>query len=93
MFKWRHGCCKVRRLLKCTLMFSNNPNNRLGSCGCLTDLPVGSVVVPRASVAITRNYDFDFLTGKSTESPYRISKPVRNISSSAAIRHDSSSFM
>jgi len=49
---------------------------RLGSCGCLTDLPVGSVVIPKASIAVTRNYDYDFFTGNSLESPYRISKPV-----------------
>ncbi|KIM86516.1 hypothetical protein PILCRDRAFT_96037 [Piloderma croceum F 1598] len=49
---------------------------RLGSCGCLTDLPVGSIVIPKASVAVNRNYDFDFVTGKSQEYPYRISKPV-----------------
>jgi len=49
---------------------------RLGSCGCLTELPVGSVVIPKASIAVTRNYDFDFTTGNSQECPYKISKPV-----------------
>ncbi|KAI9062321.1 purine and uridine phosphorylase [Trametes sanguinea] len=49
---------------------------RLGSCGGLIDVPVGSVVVPKASIAVTRNYDFDFVTGKSDEPPYRSSKPV-----------------
>lgn len=49
---------------------------RLGSCGCLVDLPVGSIVIPKASVAVSRNYDFDFISGSSQESPYRISKPV-----------------
>jgi len=49
---------------------------RLGSCGCLTDLPVGSFVIPKASIAVTRNYDYDFFTGDSLECPYRISKPV-----------------
>jgi len=49
---------------------------RLGSCGALIDLPVGSIVMPRASVAVTRNFDFDFGTGNSHEPPYRISKPV-----------------
>jgi len=33
-------------------------------------------VIPKASVAVTRNYDFDFVTGNSQDSPYRISKPV-----------------
>ncbi|TFK48018.1 purine and uridine phosphorylase [Heliocybe sulcata] len=49
---------------------------RLGSCGCLLDHPVGTVVVPKACVAVSRNYDYDFGTGQSTEPPYRISKPV-----------------
>ncbi|OSD05554.1 purine and uridine phosphorylase [Trametes coccinea BRFM310] len=49
---------------------------RLGSCGGLIDVPVGSVVVPKASIAVTRNYDFDFVTGKSDEPPYKSSKPV-----------------
>lgn len=50
---------------------------RLGSCGCLLDVPVGTVVVPRASVAVSRNYDFDFIAGVGDGPPYRISKPVR----------------
>ncbi|KAH9885600.1 purine and uridine phosphorylase [Cubamyces lactineus] len=49
---------------------------RLGSCGGLIDVPVGSVVVPKGSIAVTRNYDFDFATGRSDEPPYRTSKPV-----------------
>lgn len=56
--------------------FADSWQKRLGSCGCLTELPVGSVVVPRASVAVTRNYDFDFVTGNPQECPYNISKPV-----------------
>ncbi|EGN94288.1 hypothetical protein SERLA73DRAFT_188087 [Serpula lacrymans var. lacrymans S7.3] len=49
---------------------------RLGSCGCLTDLPVGSLVVPKASIAVTRNLDFDFVAGNSvnTNTAYRFSK-------------------
>lgn len=39
-------------------------------------MPVGTIVVPKASIAITRNYDFDFIKGDSSELPYRISKPV-----------------
>lgn len=39
-------------------------------------MKVGSVVVPRASIAVNRNYDYDFQTGQSTEPPYRYSKPV-----------------
>ncbi|EJD48995.1 purine and uridine phosphorylase [Auricularia subglabra TFB-10046 SS5] len=52
---------------------------RLGSCGSLLDIPVGSLVVPRASVAVTRNYDFDFTVPeevKQNGAPYRISKPA-----------------
>uniref|UniRef100_A0A0W0F9X7 Nucleoside phosphorylase domain-containing protein n=1 Tax=Moniliophthora roreri TaxID=221103 RepID=A0A0W0F9X7_MONRR len=50
---------------------------RLGSCGCLINAPVGTVVVPKACVAVTRNVDFDFLNPEaSQEPPYRISKLV-----------------
>lgn len=49
---------------------------RLGSCGGLIDTQVGTIVVPRASIAVSRNYDFDFQTGQSSEPPYRFSKPV-----------------
>ncbi|KAI0638742.1 purine and uridine phosphorylase [Trametes polyzona] len=50
---------------------------RLGSCGGLIDVPVGTVVVPKASIAVTRNYDFDFVNGgQPGELPYRTSKPV-----------------
>ncbi|GLB41386.1 putative phosphorylase superfamily protein [Lyophyllum shimeji] len=50
---------------------------RLGSCGALADVPVGTVVVPKASVAVSRNVGFNFLNpAESNEPPYRISKPV-----------------
>ncbi|THU98218.1 purine and uridine phosphorylase [Dendrothele bispora CBS 962.96] len=50
---------------------------RLGSCGCLIDAPVGTVVVPKACVAISRNVDFDFINPEQCDEPaYRISKPV-----------------
>jgi len=50
---------------------------RLGSCGVLIDVPVATVVVPRACVQVTRNMDFDFLNPESCSEPaYRISKPV-----------------
>ncbi|PIL30009.1 hypothetical protein GSI_07920 [Ganoderma sinense ZZ0214-1] len=49
---------------------------RLGSCGSLIDVPVGSVVAPKGSICVTRNYDYDFVTGSSQEEPYRLSKPV-----------------
>lgn len=41
-------------------------------------MEVGTVVVPRASVFVHRNYDFDFLAGGGAEGeqPYRFSKPV-----------------
>ncbi|KAI0757711.1 purine and uridine phosphorylase [Daedaleopsis nitida] len=50
---------------------------RLGSCGALIDVPVGTVVAPVGSIAVTRNYDYDFVSGKSEEPPYRTSKPVK----------------
>lgn len=49
---------------------------RLGSCGALIDVPVGSIAIPKASVAVTRNLDFDFVNGSSHEPPYKISKLV-----------------
>jgi uridine phosphorylase len=50
---------------------------RLGSCGALMDLPVGTVVVPKYSVAVSRNVDFDFLDPDDCPEPaYRISKQV-----------------
>ncbi|KAJ7062161.1 nucleoside phosphorylase domain-containing protein [Mycena amicta] len=51
---------------------------RLGSCGGLIDVPVASVVVPKSSVAVERNLDFDFVgdSEESTGQPYRISKPA-----------------
>ncbi|KAF8547984.1 purine and uridine phosphorylase, partial [Imleria badia] len=49
---------------------------RFGSCGCLTDLPVGSLVLPKASLAVTRNLDFDFANGDHWRVPYRLSKPI-----------------
>ncbi|KAG1741620.1 purine and uridine phosphorylase [Suillus lakei] len=52
---------------------------RLGSCGCLTDLPVGSLVLPASSIACTRNVDFDFASCDPWEVPYKLSKPVRII--------------
>ncbi|KAJ7240392.1 uridine phosphorylase, partial [Mycena haematopus] len=48
---------------------------RLGSCGSLIDVPVGSVVVPKSSVAVERNLDFAFVSPEEcAERPYRISK-------------------
>jgi len=53
---------------------------RYGSCGALTGLPVGSLVVPEACVAVTRNWDFDFSAPQGDvdqdEDAYVISKPV-----------------
>ncbi|KAF8220001.1 purine and uridine phosphorylase [Tricholoma matsutake] len=49
---------------------------RLGSCGALVDVPVGTVVVPKSSVAVNRNVDFNFLNPADSELAYRISKPV-----------------
>ena len=43
----------------------------------LIDIPVGSVVVLKASVAISRNVDFDFVNPENcTESAYYVSKLV-----------------
>ncbi|KAH9911571.1 purine and uridine phosphorylase [Epithele typhae] len=51
---------------------------RLGSCGGLRDFPVGTIVAPKGSIAVSRNYDFDFVAGGVTDgaAPYRLSKPV-----------------
>ncbi|KAF5346483.1 hypothetical protein D9756_010040 [Leucocoprinus leucothites] len=51
---------------------------RLGSCGALIDVPVGTVVVPEACIAVTRNYNFDFIhpDNNDGEPAYRISKSV-----------------
>lgn len=50
---------------------------RLGSCGALVDVPVGTIVVPKASVMVVRNVDYDFVNSESPEKPpYLISKPV-----------------
>ncbi|KAF5309521.1 hypothetical protein D9619_012364 [Psilocybe cf. subviscida] len=47
----------------------------LGSCGGLVDVPPGTVVVPGASVQISRNVDFDFVNPEGcNEEPYHISK-------------------
>ncbi|KAJ3574597.1 hypothetical protein NP233_g1667 [Leucocoprinus birnbaumii] len=47
---------------------------RLGSCGALIDVPVGTVVAPNASVSVTRNVDFNFLRPEEStgDSAYRI---------------------
>lgn len=53
---------------------------RYGSCGGLANIPVGSLVIPDACVAITRNWDFDFTNDDSDpekdKDAYVISKPV-----------------
>ena len=50
---------------------------RFGSCGAVVDVPVGAVAVPRASVAVTRNVDYDFVNARGFgKPPYFISKPV-----------------
>ncbi|KAF9043214.1 nucleoside phosphorylase domain-containing protein [Panaeolus papilionaceus] len=50
---------------------------RLGSCGALVEVPVGSIVVPDKSVQITRNVDFDFAHPMQAHEPaYHISKPA-----------------
>ncbi|KAH8827676.1 purine and uridine phosphorylase [Flagelloscypha sp. PMI_526] len=55
---------------------------RIGSCGGLVDVPVGSVTVPKACIAVARNVDFDFGLDENSDPqatsnvPYTISKPV-----------------
>ncbi|KAL6305742.1 purine and uridine phosphorylase [Sparassis latifolia] len=49
---------------------------RFGSCGAVIDVPVGTVVVPKSSICVTRNYDFPFASGSSQEYPYKISRPI-----------------
>ena len=50
---------------------------RLGSCGALIDVPVGTVVTPQACVSVNRNVDFNFRTREAdNEHAYRVSKPV-----------------
>jgi uridine phosphorylase len=59
---------------------SSMRTSRLGSCGALIDVPVGSVVVPKASIAVTRNLDYDFVNGSIEEEPYKTSKQVSFLS-------------
>ncbi|TFL00369.1 purine and uridine phosphorylase [Pterulicium gracile] len=47
---------------------------RIGSCGALADVPVGSVAIPRACVAVMRDFNFEFEEGKEGDSPYLISR-------------------
>ncbi|KAL6305729.1 nucleoside phosphorylase domain-containing protein [Sparassis latifolia] len=49
---------------------------RFGSCGAVIDVPVGTVVVPKSSICVTRNYDFPFASGSSQEYLYKISRPA-----------------
>ncbi|CAL1697176.1 unnamed protein product [Somion occarium] len=50
---------------------------RLGSCGALINVKVGTVVVPSGSIAVNRNYDYDFVNGSlPNEQPYRFSRRV-----------------
>ncbi|KAJ3479213.1 hypothetical protein NLI96_g9216 [Meripilus lineatus] len=53
-----------------------NFHARLGSCGALIDVRVGSIVIPSASIAVNRNYDYDFINGSTDKEPYRVSNPV-----------------
>ena len=63
-------------LLHCPRLLTSG-TVRLGSCGGLADVPVGTVVVPRACVAIQRNVDYDYHHPEANEeAAYRISKPV-----------------
>jgi uridine phosphorylase len=58
---------------------SNLNSSSYGSCGALTDVPVGSLVIPDACIAITRNWDFEFGEDGDPEkdkAAYIVSKPV-----------------
>ena len=47
---------------------------------------VGAVVIPKASVAVNRNYDFDFAKdGSDPLGPYRVSKPVGQLCTRCAV--------
>ncbi|KAL6305736.1 purine and uridine phosphorylase [Sparassis latifolia] len=61
---------------------------RFGSCGAVIDVPVGTVVVPKSSICVTRNYDFPFAGGSSQEYPYKISRPIAADSELHAALHD-----
>lgn len=54
----------------------DGPTPSLGSCGALIDIPPGSLVVPKACIAINRNWDYDFINGDPTQQPYFITKQV-----------------
>jgi hypothetical protein len=78
MYYWGYGRRKVLGpflMRKADQSFITR-SPRLGSCGALIDIPVGSVVVPKASIAVTRNLDCDFINGSTEDEPYRISKQV-----------------
>lgn len=45
----------------------------------MKDHPVGTLVVPTASVSVRRNYDYDFLSDSSSDlngPAYKVSRPV-----------------
>ncbi|SJL12585.1 uncharacterized protein ARMOST_16013 [Armillaria ostoyae] len=61
----------VREVRECLV------GDMLGSCGGLIHVPVGTVVVPKACISVTRNVDFDFVNPEENDDvPYKISKPV-----------------
>jgi len=52
---------------------------RLGSCGGLAHLSVGSIAVPRASSSITRNYDYNFRNASNSadaNQAYHVYRPI-----------------
>jgi len=73
------GDMLVVRLVNSSSPMINAPDKltpSLGSCGALVDIPPGSLVVPKACVAINRNLDYDFINGDPTQQPYFITKQV-----------------
>lgn len=73
------GDMLVVRLVNSSVPIINAPDKltpSLGSCGALVDIPPGSLVIPKACVAINRNWDYDFINGDPTQQPYFITKQV-----------------
>ena len=85
-----HADRKLYTLLTSRFGYDHLLALRLGSCGALVDVKVGTVVVPSASIAVNRNYDYDFVNGGPVnQQPYRFSKRVRHTSFHGCV-HDRS---
>lgn len=71
-----YDCCAVRFSMVDLVVRRTDDRCRIGSCGALADVPVGSVAIPRACVAVMRDFNFEFEEGKEGDSPYLISREV-----------------